>query len=143
MSSNTSPLRSFRLIIIGALALMIGLIAAIWLQQPATVAIESGTMLQTPRPLGDFNAIDENGAPITREQLKGHWTLIFPGFTNCPDVCPTTLAVLAQVDKRLGDAARKLRVAFFSMDPDLARSEERRVGTEGVRAHRSWWLPDH
>src|SRR3546814_3014144 len=74
MSSNTSPLRSFRLIIIGALALMIGLIAAIWLQQPATVAIESGTMLQTPRPLGDFNAIDENGAPITREQRSEEHT---------------------------------------------------------------------
>src|SRR3546814_33572 len=75
-------------------------------------------MLQTPRPLGDFNAIDENGAPSTREQLKRHWPLIIPGFTNCPDVCPTTLAVLARVDKRLGDAARKLRVDFFSMDPD-------------------------
>src|SRR3546814_6482768 len=74
MSSNTSPLRSFRLIIIGALALMIGLIAAIWLQQPATVAIASGTMLQTPRPLGDFNAIDENGAPITREQRSEEHT---------------------------------------------------------------------
>src|SRR3546814_2026404 len=121
MSSNTSPLRSFRLIIIGALALMIGLIAAIWLQQPATVAIESGTMLQTPRPLGDFNAIDENGAPLTRAQLKGHWPLIFPGFTNCPDACPTTLAVLAPVDKRLGDAARKLRVDFFrSAEPTSA-----------------------
>src|SRR3546814_12749868 len=111
MSSNTSPLRSFRLIIIGALALMIGLIAAIWLQQPATVAIESGTMLQTPRPLGDFNAIDENGAPITREQLKGHWPLIFPGFTNCPDVCPTPLAVLAQVE--IGRASCRARVCQY------------------------------
>lgn len=107
-----------QLTIIGAVALMVGLIAAVWLQQPATVAIQSGTLLQTPRSLGDFNAIDENGAPVTLAQLKGHWTLIFPGFTHCPDVCPTTLAMLAQVDKRLGKNAENLRVDFLSVDPD-------------------------
>lgn len=118
MSSRNSSTPGLRLAIVGAIALMVGLIAAIWLQQPATVAIQSGTMLQTPRPLGEFKAVDQNGAPVSRESLTGHWTLIFPGFTNCPDVCPTTLAMLAHVDKRLGSAAQNLRVDFLSVDPD-------------------------
>src|SRR3546814_7765957 len=80
MSSNTSPLRSFRLIIIGALALMIGLIAAIWLQQPATVAIESGTMLQTPRPLGDFNAIDEHRSEEHTSELPSIMRITYAVF---------------------------------------------------------------
>jgi protein SCO1/2 len=118
MSSNTSTLRKLRLIAIGAIALMVGLIAAIWLQQPATVSLQSGTLLQAPRPLGDFHAVDQDGQPFGREQLQGHWTLIFPGFTTCPDVCPTTLALLKQVDDGLGDAAQRLRVDFLSVDPD-------------------------
>lgn len=118
MSSRNSSTPGLRLAIIGALALMAGLIATIWLQKPANVTIESGTLLQTPRPLGEFKAIDEHGAPVTRESLQGRWTLIFPGFTNCPDVCPTTLALLAQVNKRLGPAAQNLRVDFLSLDPD-------------------------
>lgn len=118
MPSNASALRNLRLIVIGAVALMGGLIAAIGLQRPTTIALQSGTLLPVPRVLGDFRAIDQDGQPFGREQFQGHWTLIFPGFTTCPDVCPTTLALLKQVDERLGDAAQRLRVDFLSVDPD-------------------------
>lgn len=118
MSSKPSAARGLQIFVIGAVALMVGLIAAIWLRQPAAVSLQSGTLLPAPRPLGDFHAIDQDGRPFGREQFQGHWTLIFPGFTTCPDVCPTTLALLKQVDDRLGDAAQRLRVDFLSVDPD-------------------------
>lgn len=118
MSSKSSNPAGLRLVVIGALALMVGLIAAIWLQKPATTALQSGTLLQTPRPLGEFTAVDQAGQPFGQSQLQGHWTLIFPGFTSCPDVCPTTLALLRQVDDRLRKQSQQVQVLFFSVDPE-------------------------
>jgi protein SCO1/2 len=113
--SSTPP--GLRLVLIGALAMMGGLIAALWLQQPHSLNLQSGTLLQAPRPLGAFDAVDQDGQPFGIEQLKGHWTLIFPGFTSCPDVCPTTLAVLRRVDDRLRSESLRLTVSFLSVDP--------------------------
>ncbi|NGY06199.1 SCO family protein [Solimonas terrae] len=118
MTSKPPTGRGLQLVVIGALALMVGLIAAIWLQKPATVDMQSGTLLQTPRPLTGFKAIDQDGQPFGLEQMQGHWTLIFPGFTSCPDVCPTTLALLRQVDDQLGSSAQQLHIDFLSVDPD-------------------------
>ncbi|WP_051361717.1 SCO family protein [Solimonas soli] len=118
MSSNASANRGLLIAVASATALALGMLAAIWLQKPATVALQSGTLLQQPRPLGEFQAVDQDGAPAGRAQFEGHWTLIFPGFTSCPDVCPTTLALLKNVMAGLGDDAGKLRVTFLSVDPE-------------------------
>jgi protein SCO1/2 len=106
------------LVIAGALALIAGILAAVYLSAPKTLTIQSGTLLQQPRALPEFSLIDQDGAAFTREQLLGHWTLIFPGFTYCPDVCPTTLAMLKNVESQLGPRAEQLRVAMFSIDPE-------------------------
>jgi len=47
-----------------------------------------------PRALVDFSLINENGEPATREDLKGRWTFVFVGYTNCPDICPAAMANL-------------------------------------------------
>lgn len=118
MKAATTASPSPRLLVVGAVALMIGLIAAIWLQKPAPAPIVSGTLLPAPRPLADFQALDQDGAPFTTAQLRGHWTLIFPGFTFCPDICPTTLAMLKSVAAGLDEPTRaQLRIAFLSVDP--------------------------
>ncbi len=77
--------------------------------------LASGTWLPQPRAVADFRLTDIYGQPFTRAALAGAPTLVFFGFTHCPDVCPTTLLKLAQVRKAAGIAA--LRVLFVSIDP--------------------------
>lgn len=81
-----------------------------------TVALESGTWLPQPRPLAEFHLNDLSGQPFGLERLRGHPTLLFFGFTNCPDVCPTTLASLAQVQHAA--ALPAAQVVFVSIDPE-------------------------
>jgi len=84
-------------------------------------ALESGTALPTPKVLADFNLVDTTGAPATLSALRGHPSLVFFGFTHCPDVCPTTLAVLAAVQKQViarDPSLTGLKVALISVDPE-------------------------
>lgn len=118
MNATTPANRRTLSIVISAAALIVGLLAALWLRPSPVTALQSGTLLKTPRALPAFSAIDQDGATFGPAQLQGHWTLIFPGFTTCPDVCPTTLALLRNVEAGLGDKAQQLRVAMLSVDPD-------------------------
>jgi protein SCO1/2 len=84
-------------------------------------ALESGTVFPTPKILADFHLVDTHGAPATLAALRGHPTLAFFGFTHCPDVCPTTLAILADVQKKVIAQQPKLtglKVALISIDPE-------------------------
>ncbi|ACR11746.1 ggdef [Teredinibacter turnerae T7901] len=71
-----------------------------------------------PRIIEDFRLQDEKGQAFTQAELTGHWTLLFLGFTHCPDICPTTLAKLAEVHKNLQpEIAAQTRVVLLSVDP--------------------------
>jgi protein SCO1/2 len=59
-----------------------------------------------------------DGAPVTAEDYRGRITILFFGYTNCPDVCPTTLANLSDVLHQLGRGAEKVRVLFVTVDPN-------------------------
>ncbi|MEO5628160.1 MAG: SCO family protein [Thermomonas sp.] len=88
--------------------------------EPSMPAVTSMTLLPTPRVLPEFTLQQSDGTLLTNQELQGHWTLVFLGFTHCPDVCPTTLAQLASAQKqwsRLPEATRP-RVLFISADPD-------------------------
>lgn len=61
---------------------------------------------------------DANGQPRTLGDFKGKVTVVFFGYTQCPDVCPTTMAELAQVKKQLGADADKLQAVFITIDPE-------------------------
>jgi protein SCO1/2 len=65
-----------------------------------------------------FNLIDDRGQPVTAQALNGHPSLIYFGYTHCPDVCPTTLFEMAVWLKTLGPEADKLKAYFFSVDPE-------------------------
>jgi protein SCO1/2 len=84
--------------------------------------LTSGTWLPQPRPVPEFSLVDQSGRPFTTHSLEGHPTLIFFGFTHCPDVCPTTLARLAEVVK----AAKvpDLKVLLVSVDPERDTPEQ-------------------
>ncbi|HEY0768368.1 MAG TPA: SCO family protein [Steroidobacteraceae bacterium] len=77
--------------------------------------LASGTWLPRPKPVGEFQLTDTTGRAFTRRDLGGGPTLVFFGFTRCPDLCPTTLMKLAQARKRAGLTG--LRVLFISIDP--------------------------
>lgn len=78
-------------------------------------ALQYGTLLSEPQAMPHFALLDHTGAAFDETQLRGQWSLMFFGFTHCPDVCPTTLALLADVRKRLDAAAP--RVVLVSVDP--------------------------
>jgi protein SCO1/2 len=77
--------------------------------------LASGTWYPTARPIGELALTAQTGNSFTTSDLEGHPTLVFFGFTHCPDVCPTTLAMLARIKKSA--ALPDLRVLFVSVDP--------------------------
>ena len=75
-------------------------------------------LFDAPRDPGDFSLVDHHGMPFTRASLTNHWTLIFFGFTHCPDICPTTMAELAELKAQLADTeVSDARVVMLSVDP--------------------------
>lgn len=79
-----------------------------------------GEIGATGQPLvgGDFQLVNQDGRPVDQTLLNGKWSLVFFGFTYCPEFCPTTLAELAAVQQRLGDKADDLQIVFVSIDPE-------------------------
>lgn len=89
-------------------------------QRAPAPLLESGTWLEPGQPLPELTVVDQNGQPFGRDRLAGHWSLLFFGFTSCPDICPTTLAMLGELEKSLAnmDAADRPRIVFVSVDPE-------------------------
>lgn len=83
-------------------------------------ASASREIASTGQPLvgGDFQLVDQDGRAVDQTLLDGKWSLVFFGFTYCPEFCPTTLAELAAVKQRLGDKADDLQIVFVSVDPE-------------------------
>jgi protein SCO1/2 len=108
---------------------LIGIFAAgLWLgikretrQQAQLIQLDPNiTLLGEPRSLKAFRLANHRGEPFTDESLHGVWTLLFFGYTYCPDICPTTLVTLQSVKTRLeamGDAVQPVQVVFVSVDP--------------------------
>jgi len=71
-----------------------------------------------PPFLADFELTDHRGMVQTDEDFAGRWMLVFFGFTNCPDVCPTTLSEVAAVMEGLGDEAAMVQPIFITIDPE-------------------------
>jgi protein SCO1/2 len=66
----------------------------------------------------DFSLVDHTGTPRTLADFRGKVVVLFFGYTQCPDVCPTTLATLAEAMRRLGPEAARVQVLFVTIDPD-------------------------
>lgn len=67
---------------------------------------------------GPFELIDQNKEPVTEKALLGSPSLVFFGYTHCPDVCPTALTEIGEVYKALGPDADKLKTFFVTVDPE-------------------------
>ncbi len=82
---------------------------------------EAGRILRVPRELPAFDLIDHRGEPFDRARLVGGWSLLFFGYTSCPDVCPLTLQGLASARREAALRTRSTsafpEVVFVSVDP--------------------------
>jgi protein SCO1/2 len=104
-------------LLIGVAALCAAL-AGFWLARELDSSgpdLASGTWLPSPKAIADFHLTDDSGRDFALAQLQGRPTLVFFGFTRCPDVCPTTLVKLAQAKKVA--ALQGLQVVLISVDP--------------------------
>lgn len=88
--------------------------------QPPLPALQSMKHFETPRVLPPIQLTRHDGQPLDNGAFKGHWTLVFIGFTHCPDVCPTTLAQLkvAQDQWTSIPETKRPRVMFVAVDPE-------------------------
>jgi protein SCO1/2 len=82
-----------------------------------TATPRPGTVLEPPKPLGDFTLTAHTGAPFELSDLQGTVSVVYFGFTNCPDVCPTTLASYKQVKTLLDEDAEQVQFVFIGVDP--------------------------
>ena len=103
--------------IIIALAIACGLVISQLFSQSAPLGAENTALewLAEPRPIADFT-LTSNEGEVTADAMRGHWQLLILGFTQCPDLCPTTLTELSRLLALSGDL--QLRVFFVSVDPD-------------------------
>lgn len=109
MSSTARPL-----VIATAFAasLVVGLLILFW-------AMGGVSKVAQPAAIGGpFQLTDQNGKAVTDQNLKGKPTLIFFGYTHCPDVCPTSLFEISEVLRAMGTDADKVNAVFISVDPE-------------------------
>ncbi len=117
MPSKSAP--TLALVAAALAAAALGVFAAYTLQARRTLPQPaSGTLLSEPRPLAAFTLVDQDGKDFTNASLQGHWTLLFSGFTRCPDVCPTTLALMKQLRQHPALGGHPLEYLFLSVDPE-------------------------
>jgi len=101
------------------IALIAGISAAlIWRNAAAPAELATGVYIRPSRALPDFSLIDTQGHAFGLARVRGQWSMMFFGYTNCPDFCPTTLTTLAALEKRLRAEAAPVRprVIFMSVD---------------------------
>jgi protein SCO1 len=108
-SSSARPL-----VIVGSFAasLIVGLVLLF-------LVMGGGRNVAAPAAIGGpFQLTDQSGATVTDKSLQGRPTLIFFGFTHCPDVCPTSLFEISEVLRAMGSDADRVNAYFISVDPE-------------------------
>jgi protein SCO1/2 len=109
MDRTTRPLVIFAAF---AGSLLVGLVIMLW-------ALGGLRGVTAPAAIGGpFQLTDQAGQTVTDQNLKGRPTLIFFGFTHCPDICPTSLFEISEVLKAMGKDADRVNAYFVSVDPE-------------------------
>jgi protein SCO1/2 len=103
--------------------------AGLWLSQryfaaPPAPQLQNAVLYPAPRAVPEFHLIQADNQPLSAANWRGHWNVIYFGYTNCPDVCPTTLAVFKQAWKNLGTRREDVRFDFISVDPQRDTPEQ-------------------
>lgn len=109
---------------LGAMVVVASFAAGMWLSASRSgggdAAAVDGLLWPDPPALASFELIDHEGRPLRPADLRGRWSLIFFGFTHCPDVCPTALAAMAAAQAELREHphyGERGQLVFISVDP--------------------------
>jgi protein SCO1/2 len=105
---------------VAAIALIAGFALSWYAHVNRAIELESGVWFgEQARAVPEFELIDHNRGKLTRASLEGQWSLMFFGYTHCPDICPISLQTLADMMRAIDDAdvAGALQVYFISVDP--------------------------
>lgn len=131
------PRRSILLFAGACLAIAAAVIVTtlVLVNRPAADAPRAGAVISSGRADigGPFQLVDQNGRAVDQTLLDGKWSLVFFGFTWCPDFCPTTLQALEATKQRLGDQAKDLQIVFITVDPnrDTPQAMKDYLSTDG------------
>ena len=125
-TEGARPVRRLRLALWALVAVGLGaaIAAGAGRQAAAPAGDETASQSAAAQVGGPFRLTDQTGRAVDQSILKGKWSLVFFGYTSCPDVCPTTLQALAAAQDRLGPDAAKTQVVLISVDPDRDRPQE-------------------
>ena len=125
----TRPLKIISFIV----ALSAALASGLWLSWsdlkplPPTPPEIAGIYIQPPIALDPFQLIQQSGDPLTANDFKGQWNLLFFGFTHCPDVCPTALQQMNVMDQQLKTQKRAEKVSYWFISVDPQRDTPQRL----------------
>lgn len=111
---------------VAVMAAALGIALAYVVSAQRAPALSTLLLLPEPRPITTFELVDGAGRPFSPERLQGRWSLVFFGFTHCPDVCPSALYDLDLASRRLAEAGVQggdgtvpgHQVVFVSVDPE-------------------------
>jgi protein SCO1/2 len=124
------PRLSLPLMLIGLALMVLGVLAARYVLGPHQPALQDKLpphYLQPGKPITGFDLIDYNKQRFDETRFKNRWTFMFFGYTNCPDICPTTMLVMKSVWAKLpaeAKAAPTPQLVFVSVDPDRDTPEK-------------------
>ena len=82
-----------------------------------SLSLQHARLADPPWSIETFELVDHTGALFSHDDLEGRWTLLFSGFTHCPDICPATLGILKAAQHEL-DQSPPFRTVFVSVDPE-------------------------
>ncbi len=106
--------RRLWLLLIGTALLLCAASVGVWLQRNST----SNSQSAAPNAVRDFTLTDTSGQRVSLATYRGSWLLIFFGFTNCPDACPTAMLNVSATLRELGPSDDRIRPIFISIDPE-------------------------
>ena len=109
--------KNFFIAILLGVALAAGIFVASNLNRPAEV--QKAFIIPLPDQLPEFSLLDQFDNPVGANIFDDEWSLVFFGFTNCPDVCPTTMQLLSRVKNELATMQKTApRIVLVSVDPE-------------------------
>ena len=114
-------MKKSQILIVAIISLLCGFVVSWVFYNSEPVKLEAGLWFgEQSRALPEFELIDHNGQSLTNTRLRDRWSLMFFGYTHCPDVCPATLQDLSEMMKAIqrDEVRQALQVIFVSVDPD-------------------------
>jgi cytochrome oxidase Cu insertion factor (SCO1/SenC/PrrC family) len=118
MTKITTTHRRLRIILWTTAIAAVVVVAGFAVMRPGHIPSHQAVYRGDADIRSEFALIDHDEQAVTQDDYKGRWQLVFFGFTNCPDICPTTLAYMGSVLDKLGSEANQVAPLFVTVDPE-------------------------